>query len=43
MAELKLDAGTIVTRGEEEQIQIESGTIDVVPVWRFLLNLSESA
>ena len=43
MAELKLAAGTIVTRGEEEQIQIESGTIDVVPVWRFLLNLSESA
>jgi hypothetical protein len=43
MAELKLAAGTIVTRGEEEQIQIESGTIDVVPAWRFLLNLSESA
>jgi uncharacterized protein len=43
MAELKLAAGTIVTRGEEEQIQIESGTIDVVPAWRFLLNLPESA
>jgi hypothetical protein len=43
MAELKLAAGTIVTRGEEEQIQIGSGTIDVVPAWRFLLNLSESA
>jgi hypothetical protein len=42
MAELKLAAGTIVTRGEEEQIQIESGTIDVVPAWRFLLNLPES-
>lgn len=43
MAELKLAAGTIVTRGEEEQIQIESGTIDVVPAWRFLLNLPESS
>lgn len=43
MAELKLAAGTIVTRGEEEQIQVESGTIDVVPAWRFLLNLAESA
>jgi uncharacterized protein len=43
MAELKLAAGTIVTRGEEEHIQLESGTIDVVPAWRFLLNLPESA
>ncbi|MGK2907113.1 MAG: ATP-binding protein [Desulfuromonadales bacterium] len=42
MAELKLAAGTIVTRGEEEQIQIESGTIYAVPAWRFLLNLPES-
>jgi uncharacterized protein len=42
MAELKLTAGTIVTRGEEEQIEGDFGTIDVVPVWRFLLNLPES-
>jgi uncharacterized protein len=40
MAELKLPEGTIVTRGEEEQIQVESGKINVVPAWRFLLSLS---
>jgi len=37
MAELKLTTGTIVTRNEEEEIQVDSGTISVVPVWRFLL------
>ena len=40
MAELKLAEGTIVTRDEDEQIQVASGKIDVVPAWRFLLNLS---
>jgi len=46
MAELKLAQGAIVTRGEEEQIQVESGKIDVVPAWRFLLsvqNVQENA
>lgn len=43
MAELKLAHGSIVTRGEEEQIEVESGRIDVVPPWRFLLNLQGSA
>jgi len=38
MAELKLPQGTIVTRNEEEQIQIDPGPIDVVPAWGFLLN-----
>ncbi len=37
MVELNVDHGTIVTRGEEELIQVESGSIAVVPVWRFLL------
>ncbi|HET6421133.1 MAG TPA: hypothetical protein VFG19_13290, partial [Geobacteraceae bacterium] len=41
MAELKLAQGTIVTRGEEEQIRVESGKINVMPAWRFLLNLPE--
>ena len=41
MAELKLAQGTIVTRGEEEQIRVESGKINVMPAWRFLLNLTE--
>ena len=43
MAELKLTSGTIVTRSEEEKIDGKFGTIDVVPVWRFLLNLPETA
>lgn len=43
MTELKLPQGIIVTRNEEEQIQVDSGKIDVVPAWRFLLNMPESA
>lgn len=39
MVELKFSQTTIVTRNEEEQIPVQSGKIDVVPVWRFLLNL----
>ncbi|MBE9546788.1 MAG: ATP-binding protein, partial [Proteobacteria bacterium] len=42
MAELGLKTGTIVTRNEEEEIKVDAGKIDVVPVWRFLLNLPES-
>jgi uncharacterized protein len=41
MAELGLKRGTIVTRKEEEQIELKTGTIEVVPVWRFLLELPE--
>lgn len=43
MSELNLSQGLIVTRNEDEQIQVDSGTIDVVPVWRFLLNVPQSA
>lgn len=43
MVELKLTEGIIVTRGEEEQIQVESGRVDVIPVWRFLLNLPSTS
>jgi predicted AAA+ superfamily ATPase len=42
MAELNLTQGIIVTRGEEEKIQNESGKIDVMPAWRFLLNVEKS-
>lgn len=42
MAELRLSSGTIVTRGEEEQIETGKVTIQVIPVWRFLLELPES-
>jgi hypothetical protein len=41
MAELGLKTGTVVTRNEEERIDVEAGTIDVVPAWRFLLDLPE--
>jgi predicted AAA+ superfamily ATPase len=39
MADLKLSEGTIVTRGEDAQIQAESGKIKIVPAWRFLLDV----
>jgi len=42
MAEYGLKSGTVVTRSEEGQIKVGAGKIDVVPVWRFLLNLPES-
>ena len=42
MAELGKKTGTIVTRNEAEQIDIDGGTIEVVPGWRFLLDLPES-
>ena len=43
MAEQKMSRGIIVTRNEEEQIQVDCGRIDVVSAWRFLLTMSESA
>lgn len=41
MAELKLKEGIILTRSEDEQVEIDAGKISVLPVWRFLLDLSE--
>lgn len=41
MAELGLKAGTIVTRNEEEHIETGQGLIEVLPAWRFLLNLPD--
>lgn len=40
MMELKLKSGTIVTRNEEDKIETETGIINIVPAWRFLLDLS---
>jgi len=40
MAELELTKGTIVARNEEEVIQVESGIITVLPVWKYLLSIS---
>jgi uncharacterized protein len=42
MAELKLKSGIIVTRNEEGQVKIDAGEIEILPAWRFLMNLSES-
>jgi predicted AAA+ superfamily ATPase len=42
MAELGLKSGTVVTKNESERIDADGGTIEVVPIWRFLLDLSES-
>ena len=42
MAEYGLKSGIVVTRNEEDQIEVDAGKIEVVPVWRFLLNLPES-
>jgi uncharacterized protein len=39
MAEMKISSSTIVTQHEEDRIQVESGIIDVLPAWRFLLSL----
>ena len=38
MAELGVPHATIVTRREQERIESEGGSIEVVPAWRFLLN-----
>jgi len=39
MRELNLTDGVIVTRKDDEQLQVESGTISVTSAWRFLLDL----
>jgi len=41
MAKLGLKSGTIVTRSEDEQIDVGGRAINVVPIWRFLLDLPE--
>lgn len=38
MAELDLGKGLILTRGEDEVMGVDGGIIEVLPVWRFLLN-----
>lgn len=39
MAELDLEEGLLVTQNEEERISVESGSIRVLPAWRFLLEV----
>ena len=38
MAELNLTNATIVTRQEEDSIDVDAGLVEVVPAWRFLLD-----
>jgi predicted AAA+ superfamily ATPase len=38
MEELKINSGTIVTRNQEEVLQVAGGNINIVPAWRFLLD-----
>jgi uncharacterized protein len=42
MAEIGIKTGIIVTRSRAEQIKTDAGIIDVIPAWRFLLDLPES-
>lgn len=42
MAETGLRTGTIVTRNESERIETDAGAIEVIPVWRFLLDQPDS-
>ncbi len=37
MRELQVPSGVIVTRNDEGTLDVEGGTIDVQPLWRFLL------
>lgn len=41
MAETGAKSGTIVTRSEEAQVDVEGRTIKIVPAWRFLLKETE--
>jgi uncharacterized protein len=43
MAELGLRTGTIVTRNESERIATDAGAIEVIPIWRFLLDQPDAA
>ncbi len=38
MDELNLANATIVTRQEEDSIDVDAGLVEVVPAWRFLLD-----
>ncbi|NLH50940.1 MAG: ATP-binding protein [Myxococcales bacterium] len=41
MAEQGVQSGTIVTRNEAAKFELDHGIIDVVPAWRFLLDLEK--
>jgi uncharacterized protein len=37
MHELNLAGSFIITKQEEEQVQVKSGIIEILPAWKFLL------
>lgn len=39
MAELGVDSGIIVTLGENERVETENGTIEILPAWKFLMDM----
>lgn len=41
MRELNLEKGIIVTRNEESIIETDNRTIEIIPVWRFLLKIPD--
>ncbi len=41
MSEVGGTIGTIVSRHEEERIETDNGIINVVPAWRFLLDMPD--
>lgn len=42
MAETNLLHSIIITSREEEQISTDHGAIQVIPLWKFLLNFSNT-
>jgi predicted AAA+ superfamily ATPase len=42
MAGYGLNSGIVVTRNEEDRIEVGAGKIEIMPAWRFLLSLPES-
>jgi hypothetical protein len=41
MAELGMRTGLIVTRDEEDRVELNGRAIEVMPAWRFLLSLPQ--
>jgi predicted AAA+ superfamily ATPase len=41
MVEQGMKTGTIVTRNEDERIDAGGGTIEVIPAWRYLLDMAQ--
>ncbi len=41
MKEHGISRGLVVTRTQEERVDPDAGRVDVIPAWRFLLELPE--